>query len=126
MVRPFDVEGNTGDLFGEDGPDPDVISEQRDVEGADLQSGSLDLCEYIGDGLGQGHSPGLEPDQLDRGESVVGLDDLMGHTSNRPGDSIGVHHPGVGAEDAPVGRCSATLAFGHESPRSVDASRDVT
>ena len=66
---------------------------------------------------GERHAAGLEADQRELVEAVVALDDLVGHPPERPVHVVGVHHPGPGHENAPVGGRGPALAFGHRPGR---------
>ena len=67
---------------------------------------------------------GLEADEHDLLEATVALDDLVGHSGQRPLDLLCVEHLGPGDENAPERGRTTSFAFGHAmSFLSVWASR---
>ena len=78
----------------------------------------LDLLERRSQRVRQLHAAGLQADHHQLVETVVALEDLVGHPPQRPMDVVGVHHLGPGNENAPVGARQASFAFCHRQEPS--------
>ncbi len=107
------VDRDVGDRLGQDRAQADVIAVEGDVEGAQGDVGLLDLVQVVHQQPGQPDAAGLETDDHHLVESVVALDDLVGHAPHGPTDVVGAHHLGAGMKNAPVRGRDTAFAFGH-------------
>ena len=112
-----DIFGDMRRRLGQNGPQPDVVAMQGDIDHAHRWAVPFDLLERIGDAFGDGDSPGLEPDDDDSVETLVALEDLVRHALGGPLDVGGRHHLLAGNESAPIRGRETTFSFSHWLPR---------
>src|SRR5262249_60605911 len=77
--------------------DVDVVAVEGDVELAEVELEAGALLDQPAEALGERDAAGVDPDERDRVELVVPLDDLVGDARERPLDGLGV-------EQNPTGR----------------------
>ena len=88
-----DLPGDVGDLGGperRDGPQPDVVAVEGDVEHADRGLDVLERGDRGRDPAGEGDAAGVEADEDDVVGAVVALDDLVRDPGQRPAEVGGV------------------------------------
>src|SRR5262249_10524565 len=71
-------------------PHVNIVAVERDVELAEVELDLRALCDETAQALGQRHASGVDPDEGDRGEIVVPLDDLVGDARERTLDRFAV------------------------------------
>jgi hypothetical protein len=119
------VAGNGGDGLGQNGPDPDVVAVEGDVEHAHRHRRGLHLLQDLGQPEGEGDATGLESDDDDIVETTISFDDFVGDTGDRPLDVLGSENLDPRNKDPTSRWGQPAFSFGHSgSFSSVRASRD--
>ena len=94
-------------------PKANVVSVERNIEAADRNLGAVDEFKGIAESRGKQHSPGLQSDDDEVIESLISLDDFVGHAFGGPLHVICSHDPGAGNKNAPIWGRKASFAFSH-------------
>ena len=122
-----EVDRDVGHRRGQHRAQADVVAVEGDVQRAERGPGAVDLLQGLGQGLGEGHAAGLEPDQHHLVEPVVALEDLVRHPPHGPAHVVGVEHLGAGRKTPPYGgvlRRSRSANRGPPRVLSVRVSQD--
>ena len=68
-----------------------VVSIERDVEGADLDFFLRNLQDVEGNALGDGHATAAHANESDIGKAVIVFKDFVGDACQRARDALGIH-----------------------------------
>src|SRR5262245_27855978 len=134
-----DVDGDLGRAQGLDPPEADVVAVEGDVDRPDGDVDALEPLDRLGEAVGDGDAPRVQPDEHHVARSVVPLDDLVRDAGVGAAEVVGVEDlrlqrkqmaPGGGR----VARASVVVVAGqgspagdgrrHASSSSVGTSRD--